>query len=58
MCVIIFVMSDSDISEIRRIAKEVLDIVNEPGWSQEQYNRAKNKADELIPLRDRLNDEL
>lgn len=51
-------MSDSDISEIGRIVKEMQSIVNEPGWSQKQYERAKKKADELIPLQERLKDEL
>ena len=51
-------MSDSDIAEIGRIVKEAQSIVNEPGWSQKQYERVKNKVEELAPLQERLNDEL
>ena len=32
-----YVVLDLDISEIWRITKEALSIVNEPGWSKEQY---------------------
>ena len=51
-------MSDSDIAEIERVVREVQSIVNEPGWSQKQYERAKSKVAELVPLQERLNDEL
>lgn len=58
MGAITYVMSDSDIAEIDRVIREVQSIVNEPGWSQEQYERAKSKVDELVPLQERLSDEL
>lgn len=58
MGAIIHVMSDSDIAEIGRIVREAQSIVNEPGWSQKQYERVKEKVNELIPLEEHLKDEL
>ena len=46
----------NDVDEAKTITKELQSILDEPGWTEEQWRRMQDKAQELVPIQKRLED--
>ena len=50
-------MVDADVRRAREIVHDIRNVLNEPGWTHEQWQRVRDKAQELIPIKDKWENE-
>ena len=50
-------MDDSDISKVKTIALDLKSILEEPGWTMDQYKRVCDKAQDLKPIKEKWDNE-
>ena len=50
-------MVEDSVSEALDVLKDIQDVLDEPGWTHEQYERVRDEAQRLIPIKEQLENE-
>lgn len=50
-------MVDDDVSRAKEIMSDIQRVLNEPGWTEEQWKRVRDKAQDLIPIKEKWENE-
>lgn len=51
-------MTDADVNEAMEIAKDIKHVLDEPGWTEEQWERVRDRVQDLIPIKEKWEREL
>ena len=46
-------MADDDVDRAMEIARDIKNVLDEPGWTEGQWKRVRDKAQELIPIKEK-----
>ena len=51
-------MVDPDVNEAMKIAEDIKGVLDEPGWTEEQWKRVRERAQDFIPIKEKWESEL
>ena len=46
-------MVDADVDSAKKIVADIQKVLDEPGWTREQWKRVRDRAQDLIPIKER-----